>query len=361
MWILKLNSSSDVDWQKVYGGDGWDGAYEIQQTTDGGYIVVSSSGGAWVLKLDPLGNIEWQKAYGGFNGYGYSVKQTQDGGYIFAGSFYKSDRGDDIWVVKLDLSGNIEWQRTYGGTRIDVAYHVEQTPEGEYVIAGWTNSFRSTQYGPNYDALVMRIDSIGNIGASCGLVDLTSITPVETSISAVDIHIAPQDSTTTSRVTTATVIDSSAVVDAICSETIPQAGQRPLIEIDVSPLSHDFGDVTVGDTSSQIFTVRNSGYKPLEIFNIWISGTTDYTATHNCPIPPDMLDIARRCEITVTYVPTTEGQQSAYLGIESNDPDEGLIEIPISGTGVIPECTPETCPGGGGEGPPPGGAIIGPP
>ncbi len=357
MWVLKLDSNGSIRWQKSYGGTNWDLGYSIRQTIDGGYIMTgySSFGSAWVLKLDLSGNIEWQKTYGGWDGYGHSITQTADGGYILAGSFYRSGRGDDIWVVKLDSIGNIEWQKTYGGSRIDVAYSIEQTTEGDYAIAGWTNSFRSTEYGPNYDAFVMKIDSIGNIGASCGLVDLTSITPFETYISAADTNIGPQDSTTTARDTIATVMDSSAVVDAVCSETIPEAGQRPLIDIDVSPLSHDFGYVMVGDEATQVFTVENSGYKPLSISNIWISGSMDFAGTHNCPLSPDRLDIARRCEITVSFSPSTEGPQGAYLTVQSNDPDESLIEINITGTGYIwEECPPGECPE---DGEPPGGLI----
>jgi len=310
------------------------------------------------LKLDLSGNIEWQKTYGGWNGYGHSIKQTQDGGYILAGTFYRSGRGDDIWVIKLDSSGDIEWQKAYGGNRIDVAYSIEQTSEGDYIVAGYTNSFRTNQYGSgNYDAFVMKIDSVGNIGQTCGLVDLTSITPVETFISAMDTYITQQDSATTHRDINATVTDSSAVAGTLCSETIPQAGQRPLIEIDVSPPSHDYGDVMIGDEVFQVFTVRNLGYKPLSI-SVSFSGSDDFEPTNYCP---SILDISRKCEIHVSFSPSIEGEQSAYLTIESNDPDEGLIQIYITGSGHTWECPPEECPGGGepppGE-PPPGGIII---
>ncbi|MGQ9570264.1 MAG: choice-of-anchor D domain-containing protein [Thermodesulfovibrionales bacterium] len=350
LWILKLDSSGDIDWQKTYGGADSDYAYEIQQTLDGGFVVIGTTfsfGGAWVLKLDSSGDIQWQKTYGGWDGYGYSIKQTADGGYIFTGSFYRSGRGDDTWVVKLDSSGDIEWQKTYGGNRIDVTYSIEQTSEGDYIVAGYTNSFRTKPSGgPNYDAFVMKIDSIGNIGQSCGLVDLTAIIPVDTNIIPMDTSVIPQDSTTTPHDTVATVIDSSAVTDAICSETIPQAGQRPLIDIDVSPMSYDFGEVLIGDTASQVFTVRNLGYQPLQIISISLSGSSgsmDYTATHNCPVyPDDPLDIVQVCEITVSFTPSIEGSQGTYLSIESNDPDEGLIEIQITGSGWIRG-------GGGGE------------
>ncbi|MCD4749124.1 MAG: hypothetical protein K8R59_07105, partial [Thermoanaerobaculales bacterium] len=129
-WVLKLDSSGTVEWQKVYGGSEQDRVNCIQQTTDGGYIVCgfTSSYGAgnadyWVLKLDSSGNIEWQKAYGRSDSdYARSIQQTSDGGYIVAGFIDAYGAGSpDYWVLKLDSSGNIEWQKTYGGSEHDYA------------------------------------------------------------------------------------------------------------------------------------------------------------------------------------------------------------------------------------------------
>jgi hypothetical protein len=107
---LKLDPNGDVQWQKTYGGPSGDGAYSIQQTTDGGYIVAgwtssfgAGNGDIWVLKLDPNGDVQWQKTYGGPSGDGaYSIQQTTDGGYIVAGAVYL-----DIWILKLDANGDI--------------------------------------------------------------------------------------------------------------------------------------------------------------------------------------------------------------------------------------------------------------
>jgi hypothetical protein len=199
----------------------------------------------------------------------------------------------------------------------------------------------------------MKIDSIGDIGPSCGMISWPAATSSDTNIAGIDTYVIPQESSTTPLATNATVLYSSAVTDALCSETIPEAGQRPLIDIDVSPMSVDFGDVLVNHSLSQGLIVRNVGYRPINIYNITLSGSVDFQRTHNCP---PVLDIVQQCEITVTFMPSAEGPQGAYLWIESNDPDEGLIEIPISGSGVALECTPEICPGGGG--PPPGGVPV---
>ena len=92
-WVLKLDSEGLVEWQCTYGGAGNDYANCIQQTSDGGYIVAGDTesfgaGGydAWILKLDSSGNIDWQNTYGGTgNEYANCIQQTSEGGYVLAG------------------------------------------------------------------------------------------------------------------------------------------------------------------------------------------------------------------------------------------------------------------------------------
>jgi hypothetical protein len=109
-----------VQWQKHYGGDWYDYASSIQQTSDGGYIVAgwTQSFGSvgrddvWVLKLDKDGNIQWQKTYSNPDvDYANSIQQTSDGGYIVAGWTESSLLNYDVWVLKLDANGNIQWQK----------------------------------------------------------------------------------------------------------------------------------------------------------------------------------------------------------------------------------------------------------
>jgi hypothetical protein len=150
---------------KTYGGGE---AYSIQQTSDGGYIVAGYTGsfGAggrdfWVIKLDSSGNITWQKTYGGYNhDEAYSVQQTSDGGYIVAGYTYSFGVGShDFWVIKLDSSGNIIWQKTYGGTGVDTAQSIQQTLDGGYIVTGTTTSFGAE----TYKFWVIKLDSNGNV------------------------------------------------------------------------------------------------------------------------------------------------------------------------------------------------------
>lgn len=169
--IVKLNSSGTTQWQKYYGGTSSDTAEEIQQTTDGGYIVVGTTDSSntdvtqnngssdyWVLKLNNLGELQWQKALGGSTfDYGKSVQQTTDGGYIVCGYVVSTDglvtgnHGDaDYWVVRLDNLGSVLWQKTLGGIGTDWGQSIQQASDGGYIVAGTTGSWDgdvTMQYG----------------------------------------------------------------------------------------------------------------------------------------------------------------------------------------------------------------------
>lgn len=186
-WIAKITNIGEIEWQKSLGGSGGDAANSIQQTTDGGYIVAGNSdsndgdvtgnhGGFsdyWVVKLSNTGGIEWQKSLGGTgNDQAYSIQQTTDGSYIVAG-FSESNDGDvtgnhgniDYWIVKLNGSGVIEWQKSFGGTGSDWATSIQQTIDGGYVVVGFSDSNDNditVAHGSN-DYWVVKLTSVGGI------------------------------------------------------------------------------------------------------------------------------------------------------------------------------------------------------
>ena len=160
-WIVKLNATGDIEWQKSLGGTAIDWANLIQQTTDGAYIVAGVSysndgdvtgnhgnDDCWIVKLNNTGDIEWQKSLGGASyDYANSVQQTADGGYIVAGVSYSNDGdvsgnhgNDDCWIVKINSTGDIEWQKSLGGAGYDEAYSIRQTTDNGYIIAGASSS-----------------------------------------------------------------------------------------------------------------------------------------------------------------------------------------------------------------------------
>jgi len=185
-WVLKLDSSGNVIWQKTYGGSSYDFGESIQQTSDGGYIVAGStdSFGAgnydfWVLKLDSSGNAIWQKTYGGWKAdWARSIKQTSDGGFIVAGYTGSFGGGNnDYWILKLDSSGGAIWQKTYGGSNNDDAYSIQQTSDGGYIVAGATNSFGIG----NFDLWILKINADGTMSTSCTFINDIGVNAVNSS------------------------------------------------------------------------------------------------------------------------------------------------------------------------------------
>ncbi|NQV19234.1 MAG: T9SS type A sorting domain-containing protein [Armatimonadetes bacterium] len=163
---LFAQNPPDTLWTKTFGGDNRDVAYSGQKTSDGGYIIAgrTESFGAgerdfWLVKTDENGNEEWNQTYGGSGWDGaHSVQQTTDGGYIIAG--YTNSYGvgpKDFWLIKTDENGNEEWNQTYGGSELEHAYSVQQTTDGGYILAGWTNSFAYFS-----DIWLVKTDEFGN-------------------------------------------------------------------------------------------------------------------------------------------------------------------------------------------------------
>jgi len=166
--VLKLNSSGGLDWARTFGGTDWDWAYSMVQTTDGGYAVAGYTGsfGAGdydflVLKLNSSGGLEWARTFGGTGWDGaYSMVQTTDGGFAVAGRTESFGAGGyDLLVLKLNSSGDLQWARTFGGTDWDWAYSIVQTTDGGYAVAGYTRSFGAG----DYDFLVLKLNSSGGL------------------------------------------------------------------------------------------------------------------------------------------------------------------------------------------------------
>ncbi len=185
-WLVKLSSAGSVQWQKSLGGSMFDLVGSVKQTNDGGFIIAGSSSSTdgdvtgnhggydyWVVKLNNTGTIQWQKSLGGTqNDIASYVQQTSDGGFFIIGNSYSTDDDvtgnhgySDCWIVKLDNAGTIQWQKCVGGSNYDFALSGQQTTDGGYIFAGYSNSTDGDltgNYG-SYDFLVVKLDNVGTI------------------------------------------------------------------------------------------------------------------------------------------------------------------------------------------------------
>jgi len=184
--------SPPLQWAFHYGGSKVDIPYVIKLTSDGGTVVAgytdSKNGDVsaqpnrdywdlWILKLDKCGIIQWEKSFGG-TGYesARDVAQTSDGGYIVLGETNSTDGGviagyggtKDIWLLKLSANGTLQWQKRYGGSGMDIGNHIEVMNDGSYLIAASSSSndgdIRGNHGTGGYtDGVVMKIGATGTL------------------------------------------------------------------------------------------------------------------------------------------------------------------------------------------------------
>jgi len=168
VYLVKTDSSGNMSWSEWYGGSNYDYGYSVQETSDNGFIIVGrissfSVGGfdVFLTKTDSLGNTLWSKIYGG-TGWdaGCCIRKTSDGGFLIAGMTTSNGANWDVYFMKTDANGDSLWTKTSGGVDWDVAYEVQETFDGGFIIAGCTDSYGAG----GFDIYLLKIDSLGNIG-----------------------------------------------------------------------------------------------------------------------------------------------------------------------------------------------------
>lgn len=155
--LIKTDANGSEQWNRRFEENGLRNVCSFCQTSDGGYIFTG-----WVnyevglTKTDAEGNQRWDKRLGVTdNDHARSVQQTLDGGYILAGFSHDTN---DAWLIKTDVNGNPQWNKTFGGPEMEYAHSVQQTLDGGYILVGSTHSYGSG----GADAWIVKTDANGN-------------------------------------------------------------------------------------------------------------------------------------------------------------------------------------------------------
>ena len=165
VYLIKTDGFGIEQWTQTYGEETWNFGNSVQLTLDGGFIICGFTGNiepyeyyVYLIKTDWNGIEQWSQTYGTeFAHLGYSVQQTSDGGYILTGSSLSLSTNFDVYLIKTDDNGVEQWSQTYGGTNVDEGYSVQQTTDGGYIIAGYTGSFGNGLY----DFYLVKTDGFG--------------------------------------------------------------------------------------------------------------------------------------------------------------------------------------------------------
>jgi hypothetical protein len=168
VYLLKTDPEGSRVWVNSYGTTEMDIAKSVIQTSDGGYALVGATMGpdgvtydAFLVKTDSEGNEEWARSYGGDDGeFATAITEAEGGGYIIAAATESFGEGVvDFYLIRTDPNGEVQWAKTYGAEDWDVPWDVRQTSEGDFVAVGETKSF--SEYG--MDVYVVKTKSDGEL------------------------------------------------------------------------------------------------------------------------------------------------------------------------------------------------------
>ena len=164
VYLIRTNSGGDTLWTRTYGGVDNDFARSVQQTSDGGFVIsgwTSNFGAAgtdvYLIKINSIGDTVWTKTYDrAANDYGYSVQQLSDEGFIVSG-FTSAE--DDVYLIRTDHNGDTLWTKTYGESYREFGRSVQVTNDGGFIIAGSTSSISALD---SIDVYIVRTNSNGD-------------------------------------------------------------------------------------------------------------------------------------------------------------------------------------------------------
>ena len=166
-YLVKMDKDGNLLWEKTIGHSYDEYIHLLLEADDGTYIAFgwTESSGAhesdcYLLNIDKSGDVIWEKDLGNsFYDRGFGIDKTSDGGYILLGILHEQEEStliDDLgynverqsraevnqnlYLVKVDKDGNKEWSMVYGEDGIEKPYMVKQTPDGGYIVLGKTKS-----------------------------------------------------------------------------------------------------------------------------------------------------------------------------------------------------------------------------
>ncbi|NMB82969.1 MAG: T9SS type A sorting domain-containing protein [Ignavibacteria bacterium] len=169
VYLVKINGNGDIIWEKTHGGADWDEATDIAELSDGSFIVSGYSltysvagGHDWLLlKVNSSGDFVWRKVFGAqYQDYASRVAIASDG-FVVTGTTMVQilpQSKNDLLVIKTDFNGNELWRLQLGGEESEGPGALIINSDGNAVIAGSTSSYSSKS-----DSYFLNINSSGKI------------------------------------------------------------------------------------------------------------------------------------------------------------------------------------------------------
>jgi len=121
----------------------YNAVWDAIQLQDGSFVVLGISNGTWLLKTDSQGNLAWIRSFPPDFGSGFALLEIEDGSILIAGEKKVDQEQKDGMLIKTDSAGKFEWLKTFGGDQNDGFMAMEQRPNREITVMGWTKSFEA--------------------------------------------------------------------------------------------------------------------------------------------------------------------------------------------------------------------------
>lgn len=188
-WVKKIGAPGSGDYPAAIVDNGVNSFYifgKLQGTVGGGGDAANYYGGngdAWIVKLDYSGNIIWEKNLGGSNlDLGYDLKLNSEGYIYLAGAtrsnnYHASLPGYglmDYWLIKMNQNGDTIYTQKFGGSANDFATNIVLSPDGNkiFMVGGTeSNNGNVTGYMGNRDLWFIRLDYPSDLEPNYGIRD----------------------------------------------------------------------------------------------------------------------------------------------------------------------------------------------
>ena len=166
-YIVRTDSEGHEIWSQAYGGPATDRAFGIDVSPDGGALVAGFQGenpkamNMLLLQVDSVGQEVWRRTLAGDRfDVGHDVLRLSDGGFAVSGYTSSFGPGDqDGFLMRLSPAGRMLWMHTYGETVEDRVLHTAQTPDGGFVLVGYSKH----QEAEIWDMVIRGVDRHGSL------------------------------------------------------------------------------------------------------------------------------------------------------------------------------------------------------
>jgi hypothetical protein len=353
IFVIKINASGTVQWQKKYSSGSMMSPYMAFVNPDGsftltGNIVESGTNRNKILLLNisSTGAILSQKTLGGAgDDYGNFVK-ANDGGYYFTGgstSFSTGDADSDALFGKFDANFSPQWVKTFGGDKQETATYYQSPSNNAYILTGETESFGAEGGDGVMDIFAVTLNATADY-PECYLKDVT-LSETTPDVTVTDLGWTEQTTTLTQRAHAMTLADIVLTIMPITlTATDICTGSSEEGTLSVTPADGLTSSGTQGGAftpTSAVFTLENTGTTAIDWTaaknETWLtlsatSGTLAAGATATVTVSlnsgANSLDAGAYSDtVTVTNTTNGSGTTTRSVALTVNAPEPGSLSV----------------------------------